>query len=311
MNFEEKRCVVITGVTGFVGSALTLSYLNDGYKVYGIGRNTLKFGKFENYRNFIPVVADLKNSSTISDYIKEEKIDAFIHLANNGVNGINKSDYMLQIENLRISCDMVILAKKLSCQKFIFAGSMDEYYAHSFPDYHYQTPNHTSYYGMSKYAAEKMCKDLCYREKIHYIGVVAPLVYGIGNATNNLPNTIIRASFNNKTVKLIEGNNFFDMISIEDCVKAYRQLEQKGHSMESYYIGHRKFKIFKEQVYDICRCIDSKIKLEFGAYPDADISFDFSLIDTNKAFQDAQYECSPDMKESIQKTYEWIRGIEV
>lgn len=305
----RKKCVVITGVTGFLGHELAKKTLASGYKVYGIGRNVLKMQELVKNDNFTPIILDLKNLENLPDYIKEDNVEFLFHLANNGVNGINKSDFRCQIENLKISCELVGIAKRINCKNFIFAGSVDEYQIGEHTDKEFVLPPNSRIYATSKYASEIMCKDLCYGAGINYKGVISPLVYGPGNVTNVLPNAIMRAISCNENISLISAETKFDMIYIDDCIRGYLAVAEFGKNMESYYIGHKEISDIETIAKRICFVLNSNIELNFGAYPDNAPNGVYDSIDLFKAYRDMSFECRTNFDESIIKTYKWLESI--
>lgn len=305
----RKKSVVITGVTGFIGRELAKKLLEKGYKVYGIGRNVLKMQELIMYNDFVPIILDLLYLENLPDYIKEDSIEYLFHLANSGVNGVNKGDYKCQIDNLKISCDLVCVAKKLNCKIFIFAGSVDEYQIGEKPDKKYVLPSKNNIYATSKYASEVICKDLCNRNGLIYKGIISPLVYGPGNKTNVLPNAIMRAILCDENVPLISASAKFDMIYINDCIRGYLAVAEHGKDMESYYIGHKDVLDIETMAKNICLVLKSNIELKFGVYPDNVPVGLYESIDLSKAYREIGFECKADFKDSIIATYNWLETL--
>ena len=117
--------------------------------------------------------------------------------------------------NTNISCDAVISAKRIGCKRFLFTGSVDEYEACLEPDAHFIMPSHSRIYGIAKFAAENIGKTIALSLGIEYVSVLLSLTYGEGNKTKILPNTIIRNTEAGLPIKLITGNNLFDMNYID------------------------------------------------------------------------------------------------
>ena len=104
------------------------------------------------------------------------------------------------------------------------------------------------------------------------------LTYGEGNKTKILPNTIIRSAVLGIPIKLLRGNNIFDMNYIDETVGGILAAAEKGHTLESYYVGHHDLSTFREKVIEICNVIGSSSELLFGEYPDPDYNIDYSSI---------------------------------
>lgn len=302
------KTVVITGATGFIGKALANSMLNDGYIVYGIGRTAERFGGLELNNNFYKIILDFEQYGKLSEILKGVKIDYFFHTAYRGVNGEKKSDYLVQLNNLQVSCETVMQAVKLQVERYIYIGSVDEYEIAKMPDSPFIHPTHSRIYATIKYASEVIGKAMAYENNLEYVAALLSLTYGEGNRTNVLPHMIIRNSIEHRPINLISGNNYFDMIHIDEAISGIKNVAAYGKKYESYFIGHEELRTFREIVENISKTICNSEVLNFGTYPDPDFSLDYALIDREKLRRDTGYSCQMNFEDSIKKTLDWIRG---
>lgn len=300
-----KRAVV-TGATGFIGSHICKALLNQEYEVYGVGRTEKKFEQFNKIPNFHPIILDFDRYNTLDEIISDKGFDLFFHTALFGVNGTNKKDYKIQFKNTIISCDVVKLAKKLMCKRFVFIGSVDEFESCFAPDSEFRLPNHARIYGLAKFAAENIGKTIAAEIGIEYVSALLSLTYGEGNNNNILPNMIIKNSLTNSPVDLISGDNYFDMIYIDDAVRGILAIAKLGRNMESYFVGHNDLKTFRNYVEDICAVLGTEMELRFGSYPDSDSVIRFENIRRTKITDDTGFVCSMSLKDGILKTKEWL-----
>ena len=298
--------VVVTGTTGFIGKRLTETLLAQGVEVYGVGRNIEVLNQLSLNRLFHPVRAEFENYTDLDQIIKERGFDALFHVAHLGVNGAYKSDYRIQLMNTAIACDTIISGKRLGCRRFVFAGSVDEYEANIQLDAEFIAPSHSRIYGIAKFASENIGKTISLENDIEYVSALLSLTYGEGNKTNILPNTIIRNAEKCQPIKLISGNNLFDMNYIDETVGGIIAVAEKGHNLESYYVGHQDLMTFRETVVRICDIIGSESKLLFGEYPDPDYNIDYVSINKEKLFMHTGYKCNANFSDSILKTKEWL-----
>ena len=298
--------VVITGATGFIGKKLTIELLNKGVVVYGIGRNQQVLDELAENLNFHPVKAEFEDYSIIDKKIDERGFDVFFHIVHLGVNGANKSDYRIQLMNTTISCDAVISASRLGCKRFVYAGSVDEYESCLKPDSPFVAPSHSRIYGITKFASENIGKVISRENNIEYVTALLSLTYGEGNKTAILPNTIIRNAERNHPIKLISGNSLFDMNYVDETVGGLIAIAERGHNLESYYVGHHDLLTFRETVKKICEVIGAQSELLFGEYPDPDYNIDYSSINKEKLYIDTGYKCKADFSESLLRTKNWL-----
>ncbi len=298
---------VITGVTGFIGRHLADRLLKNGVYVYGVGRDFDKCKELLQYKNFKMIRLDFGSYHYLDHIIKDTNIDVFFHMAHMGVNGVNKVDYKIQLENSIAACEVVEAAKRLNCKRFVFSGSVDEYEINYSPDDPFKEPSHSRTYALCKYASENIGKVIAHKSEMEYVTALLTLTYGEGNKTNILPNVLIRNSLMGKQMNLIKGDNYFDLIYISDAVDAIITMAKKGKNMESYYVGHHNLRTFRQTVLDICKILESDIELKFGSYQDADNPIDYTLIDREKLWRDTGFACNSSERTAILNTANWIR----
>lgn len=300
------RKVIITGATGFIGYRLTETLLEQGVEVYGVGRNSEVLNNLSANSLFHPIKAEFQDYSFLDKKINEREFDVFFHTAHFGVNGTNKNDYRVQLMNTVISCDTIISAKRMGCKRFLFTGSVDEYEACCQPDAQFIAPSHSRIYGTAKYAFENIGKTIALETGIEFVSALPPLTYGEGNKTKILPNTIIRNAASGLPIKLITGNNLFDMNYVDETVGGLIAAAERGHNLESYYVGHHDLYTFRDNVIKMCEIIGYKRELHFGDYPDPDYNIDYASINRKKLYEHTGYMCKADIKDSLLRTKAWI-----
>ncbi len=255
------------------------------------------------------MVLDFDNYSEMDKLIKDRDFDCFFHLANYGVNGSDKENYRIQLNNSMIACETVEVAHVLGCNKYIFIGSVDEFEACNNPDMGFVVPTHSRIYGVAKFAAETIGKVIAKQLDIEYMTALLTLTYGEGNNTNILPNVLIRNSFLSRDVALIEGYNTYDIIYISEAVEGILAIAERGKNMESYFVGHEELRTFREIVSCINQILGNKCGLRFGMYKDKGNTIDYAVIDRGKLRRDTGYSCNVELCEGIQKTADWLKSI--
>ena len=298
--------VIVTGAGGFIGGALTEKLLQNGVKVYGVDISENALEKFSMYENFIPVIADFSKYDILHEMIKDE-VDVFYHLAWQGVFGDAFKDHNLQLNNAKFACDAVMQAVKLGAKKFVFAGTYNEFEVKNIIFSDDADPRYTCIYSSSKFAADMICKTIANQNNIKYNAALVSMAYGEGNRSKMLANVLIESFNNGIRPKLIEGNNLYDFVYIDDVVNAYIAIGEKGKNLKSYYVGHRKLKTFRKWVTQIKDIIAPEMQLIFGEYSDSQ-NINYSEIDLDALYNDTGFECKSDFKESILKTAEWLKG---
>lgn len=296
----------MTGATGFIGSHICKTLLDQGFEVYGVGRNRTKFADLKAYANFTPIVLDFVQYNSMPELIDNKGFDYFIHTALYGVNGSDKKDYKIQLKNAEIACDAVKIAKELQCKRFVMIGSVDEFESCFYPDSDFVSPNHARIYGIAKFAAEGIGKAVALDAGIDYVSAILCLTYGEGNKTNILPNMIIRNAARGLPMNLITGDNYFDMIYIKDAVEGILAVAERGKNHESYFIGHHELRTFRQCVEEMRAALETDIELNFGTYADSKSVVKYDDIRRDKLYRDAGFYCKTSTKDGIQATRKWL-----
>lgn len=302
---------IVTGAGGFIGGALTKKLLSMGVMVYGLDISKERLAQVSTADNFKPIVADFSVYKNLAKMIGDSEIDAFYHFAWQGICGEEFKNYELQLDNAKYACDALMAAAELKCRKFVFAGSYNEFEVKSFMNSDSLfSPRYNCIYSMSKLAAEIICKTLSFYNNIDCCAGLICMAYGEGNRSRMLPNVIIKNLLNGQSPKLIEGNNDYDMVYIGDIVDAFVSIAEKGVNQRSYYIGHRKPAKFRTLMEEIRNVINPDVELLFGAYKDTS-NVDYSLVDLDALYNDTGFECKADFRDSILKTAEWVKTLDI
>ena len=300
------KSVVITGASGFLGGTLALNLLKNGVHVYGVGATADGLQRFAGFENFVPIVAEFNNYSKLLELIPGRDFDVFYHFAWQGVFGEAFKDYVLQLQNARYACEALMQAKQLGCKKFVLAGTYNEFEVKGFmEDIEYQ-PRYTCIYASAKLVSELMCRTLAYQNNIAYNAGLVCMAYGENNFSDMLPNVVLKQLLKGEEPKLITGDNYYDMVYVEDVAEAFAAIGENGVNQQSYYIGHRKLRIFRELLCEMRDIVSPETKLHFGAFQDT-AAMDYDRIDLEALYRDTGFECRADFKESIMKTANWLK----
>ena len=300
--------VIVSGATGFIGSYLVHELLSRGVTVYGIGTDIAKLDGMNFGENFIPVTADFRVYDSLDRQIKAKDIEVFYHMAWGGGFTTALKNYSLQFENAKAACDALCSAVKIGCRKFVFAGTVNEIEINQFINNERFVPRGTCIYASVKVAADMVSKTMAYLNHVDYCSALIPLPYGMGNASPQLINTVIKNCYENKPSKLITGNNQYDIVHISDIARALYLIGSKGKNMQSYYIGHRKLRTFREIVCNIRDVINPNAELRFGEYEDS-LNMDYSYTDLDALYRDTGFECRADFTQTILEQAEYLKSI--
>lgn len=300
------KTAVVTGANGFIGKRLVKRLLDRGTMVYGVGRH-FNEGNFS-VNNFRPIELEFQQYSQMEKLIPEREIDAFYHFAwGGGFERETLKNYSLQLENAKAAGDAVMSAIQLKAKRFIYAGTINEVetqqFINSFESFQTRP---TCIYAAAKLTSELICRTLAQENQLHYCAGLIPMVFGEGNRSKQLVNVVLNSLLSGKEPKLIEGNNQYDIVHVEDVARAFQAIGECGVDGRRYYIGHRKLQTFRQWMEQIRDIVSPGMNLRFGGYKDP-LDLDYSLLDLNELYNDTGFECQECFSQRMQEYVNWYK----
>ncbi|MDD3944491.1 MAG: NAD(P)-dependent oxidoreductase [Bacteroidales bacterium] len=296
---------VISGVGGFFGSHLCERLLGTGVKVIGIDvANSVK-KKFKN-PNFTFVKAGFEDYPHLHEMIAN-KADVFFHFAWAG--GLLQDsfwNYELQLKNAYYGCVAFEEASKIGCKRFVNSGTNNQIATRQFLCSKDYFPRGTDIYAAAKTALELMGMTLATKTNTEFLGAMIPMPYGKGNRSMQLFNIAMKKLLAGESPSLIEGNNLYDMVYVEDIISGFLAIAERGKPGRSYYIGHRILKTFREWIEEIRDIVNPSVELNFGEYKDP-LNMDYSNVDLDMLYNDTGFEPNSDFRSTILETAQWVK----
>ncbi|EKE00518.1 MAG: NAD-dependent epimerase/dehydratase [uncultured bacterium] len=178
------KTMLITGVSGFIGQALSRSLLNTNYGIKGIIRpKKYSLPRFLNNNQDFFTIDPSKSDLGLTDAISN--VDTVIHLAARvHITHETASDPLLAFceVNLELTKKLMECAIKARIRRFIFISTLNLYVDGSCYDdkifnekdeVNPQTP-----YAISKHEAEQYLSDIAKKTDVEVVIIRPPLVYG-------------------------------------------------------------------------------------------------------------------------------------
>lgn len=265
---------IVTGATGFIGTALCRELLENGYEVVAIIR--LGSGKRTKLENLIKE-QKLWNKKLQILELSLDKIqlladeyhlcaDVFYHLAWNGSSGMEREDFEMQYSNIRYTAETLRAAKACGCKKFVGAGSQAEYgVVHDRAKEEETVPKPFMMYGAAKLAAYQMGQVLAKQLGISFVWPRIYSVYGVGENQGTLVNYVMETLKKGEIPQLSSCENMWNFMYITDCVRALRMLGESETAEGIYHVASDDTRYLKEFVEEIRDIVAPKGKLNFGA----------------------------------------------
>ena len=258
--------VIITGATGFIGSAVLAELLANGAHVTVLLRPDSDRRRLAAMQGFNELTYyGMLSKETIHD-LHERQPDIFIHCAWRGVGGSEKNEAFQMYDNIPLTTDSVELAAAVGCKQWIGFGSQAEY----------GNPNRrinedcplepTTLYGKAKLASGKAALELCEAHNMAGAWLRVFSTYGPGDAPSWFIPYIIQEFLGGYSPKLTKCEQFWDYLYVTDAARAV-VATAIGSVSGVFNLGSGSSYSLKESVEAIRSELGSPVEPVYGAVP--------------------------------------------
>lgn len=311
---------IITGSTGFIGSAFVKFLVAKGIDVLAIGRkdlNDISKIRRKRIKDATYLNLDMKNISQLSEKISEIKWSigddcVFFNLAWGGETNLSDLNIQSQMLNVAWCVNALEVSEKIGCSRFIQVGTMEEAFTHKYLklDHHKNDQyNRHVIYSVAKIAAKYALKLKASNMNIDYIYVLHSHVMGEDDDKDSFLQVTLQKLVNGDDLIFSSGEQFFDVISLADCSLGYYLICQKGKSDEEYWVGSGNPRKLREYVEKMFNLFPSKKEMQFGKLPYNDIILekeDFSIANLEA---DTGYKPIMTFEETVKELHESLFGV--
>lgn len=300
---------IITGATGLVGMAVAKHFASLGVETLCLGRQVLSpedicnnFGAGSIYLCLaMEDIAFLADRLDLMDWSPGSEC-VFINFAWRGSEKLTDGSFKDQLSNAVHAAEAVRAAKRLGCIKFVNAGSLEETFVEQYlaggNDQPYRSPQ--TDYALAKLAARDMCNMVAYIEKIDYVHT---------RLSVPLATDLSRGTYVAATLKKIAGRmsyeapsnkQLFDIVLLDDVVRAYYLIGVKGKNKSDYFIGTSRPATLAQHFASFEHMIKNQHAEAAGLVAAADAE----LFSTAAIRQDTGFVASTRLQEIIKKVHE-------
>lgn len=252
-----SKKILLTGITGFLGSNLALTLVEKGYNVIALKRKSSSLKRIESIINKIDLY-DIEKVDFSNIFKKYDKIDAIIHTAT-AYGRNNETPYEIFEANTGFPLKILDAASIAGVSMFINTDTILDKYL--------------NLYSLSKNHLLEWGKFYSMRNKIEFINMRLEHFYGPGDDDSKFTSYVINNCLSNSSqpLNLTLGEQRRDFIYIDDVVSAYlilldRKMESDNWFSE-YDVGSGESVTIRKFVETVHNITKSNIELNFGAVP--------------------------------------------
>lgn len=316
--------VIVTGVTGFIGSNLAKKLVELGHRVFGVTRHcasrTLKSIE-EILDSIVLLTADITDPMSISQALKSANPDCICHLAAlTPVRLSFEKPFEYERTNYLGTMNILHAAMKLpdyEKRKIIVASTAEVYGFHNEgkkPLKESAFLNPSSPYAVSKAAADMYVRMASQVYNLNSVVLRPVNTYGRKFENRFLVEYVITSMLRRENVYVGAPESVREYMYVDDHVNAYLKAIEKGKKGEAYNVAsgkgiknrHLIEKIAEQVGYD-------KNSIVFGSYPPGyplrPIISDqpYIVLDSMKAKKELNWNPRVDLNEGVQRTIEHWR----
>lgn len=293
---------MITGATSMLGATLIeyLINLKEEIKILAICRKDSK------RRHYIPKHPNVKvreiSLEHLGQFTSKEHYDICFHFAWAGTDKQSREDAYLQSLNIKYTLETLSLAKRLGCHTFIGAGSQAEY-GRIETDMAPNTPaSPETGYGIAKYSAGKLSALYARQLGIKHIWVRILSVYGPKDGENTMISSTINQLLKGEVPELTPGEQKWDYLYVEDAVRAFWLMAERGKDQSIYCLGSGQARPLKDYIITLKNEINPLLEVGIGkrAYEKRQVMY--LCADISKLKEDTGFEPQISFEEGIKRT---------
>lgn len=291
-----KKRILITGVTGFLGSHLAKALLAAGYEVAALKRRSSSLRRIESIISDI----DLFDIEEINfDHLFRDcgRIDTIIHTATcYGRN--NESVSEIFAANTEFPLRLLDAGNRAGVEVFLNTDTILDKYL--------------NLYALSKNQLLQWGKFFSMHEKIRFGNIRLEHFYGPDDDPTKFSAYIINSCLGNvPEVRLTKGEQRRDFIYIDDVVSAYLVLLEKMDSFNSSFVefdvGSGRSVSIRDFVETVHRLTSSRTHLAFGALPYREGEVMHSEADIS-GLTALGWQCRHDIESGLKQVVEQEKG---
>lgn len=321
-NFWEKRNVLITGASGFVGSWISKELINKNGNVVALVKD-IKPGSLLNSKEISSklkavIDGDVRNYELVEDIFNKYEIDTCFHLAAQAIVGVaNKSPILTFESNIQGTWNILEIARVSKSLKIIVVASSDKAYG-THEELPYTEEN--CLLGLHPYDASKACADILARTYANTYGLPVTVtrfanIYGGGdlNFSRIVPDTIKSVLLNKNPIIRSDGTPIRDYIYIKDVVNGYltlaEQTEKENIKGQAFNFGTGKPISVLDLVNKIIKISGKSLKPEILGKGKLKGEIDKQYLSSEKAKKLLKWKAKYDLDVGLKETIEWYRNI--
>ncbi len=305
--------ILLTGGTGFIGSHVMKSLIQNDYDITLLKRST------SDIHRIIDVIEQVKvfnsDKEDLEDLFLKSGFDLVIHLATYYKKNHISSDVAPMMDsNITLPAQLMNFCNIYKVPFFINTGTFFEYDFSRLPiQEDFSANNPFNLYAQSKIAFETLLKECCGKSALKAITLKIFSPYGPYDDEKKLIPSLITKGLKKEYIPLSQGFQKLDFIYVDDIVTAYKAAIEGINSLALKYETFNVGSGFPYSIRDVVSTLEEilgySLDKEWGPPSEADIPVTFA--DTKKIADKLGWKSKYDLKSGLTETIKYYSQGEI
>jgi nucleoside-diphosphate-sugar epimerase len=256
--------VLITGITGFLGSHIAENLIANKIGVIGLKRAKSNIWRCIEFADEVEWI-DIQDDGCFIEGLKDCSFDTILHAAWIGVEANDRNNWTEQIKNINFFVDLLEVVKVKEIKKIIFLGSQAEYgNVDSKVSENFQT-NALNAYAATKLACLEILKTFSALNNVNWIWLRVFSVFGTKENSNWLIPSLIDSMLNKKEMDFTFGEQKYAYLYVKDYAEIMRRIIVNDINSGIYNISSNEIRSIRSLIEDVKDIVNPNFVLNFGA----------------------------------------------
>lgn len=263
---EEKKTILLTGATGFLGSQIADVLINNNIKVVALKRKNsdlFRCNLFKDKIDWIEIDAEGRWKQKVMNLSPSH----IIHCAWIGVEAHERNDIKVQFQNFLFLNDLLEIAGLMNLTQFICFGSQSEYGLLSAKVSENSIVEPASIYGSIKVSSQQILKTYCNSNNINWIWLRLFSFIGVNENKNWLLPSLIDKIYNDEVIDMTGGEQKYSYMFVNDFALIILKIINSNIESGIYNVSGDELISIKEFVNLICEKLRYTPIINWGAIP--------------------------------------------
>lgn len=308
---------IVTGATGFIGSAFVEYLGGRGIEVLALGRKQLDvvpLARRNRLADALYVNLDMSAIARLPEELRrigwapgDECV--FFNLAWGGNRGLSDLNISAQMRNVAQAVGALDVAKQIGCSRFIQVGTMEEAFTQKYLelDHHKHAQyNRHVIYSVAKMAARRALEVKAAQQHMDFFYVLHSHVMGPDDDKDSFLQVTLQKLMRGEELVFSSGEQYFDVISVDDCALGYYLIGQRGKAGQVYWVGSGEPRRLREYVERMYSLFPSGREMQFGKLPYNDVVLDKAAFSIADLVRDTGYQPAMTYEQTVRALHDHL-----